>query len=65
VAHGRLQERNDLREMVATATTMMGRRNREWTTEHTEFFLQLYEETAEARRQTLRESEQRRMRRVV
>jgi UDP-N-acetylglucosamine diphosphorylase/glucosamine-1-phosphate N-acetyltransferase len=65
VAHGRLQERNDLREMFATAATMMGRRDREWTLEHTEFFLQLYEETAEARRQALRENEQRRMRRVV
>jgi UDP-N-acetylglucosamine diphosphorylase/glucosamine-1-phosphate N-acetyltransferase len=65
VAHGRLQERNDLREMFATAETMMGRRDQEWTAEHAEFFLQLYEETAEGRRHMIRESEQRRMRRVV
>jgi UDP-N-acetylglucosamine diphosphorylase/glucosamine-1-phosphate N-acetyltransferase len=64
VAHGRLQERTDLREMFTAAATMMSRRNRAWTAQHADFFLQLYEETAEARRQGLRDNE-RRMRRVV
>jgi UDP-N-acetylglucosamine diphosphorylase/glucosamine-1-phosphate N-acetyltransferase len=64
LAHGRLQERNDLREMFAAAATMMGRRNRAWTAAHTDFFLELYEDTAEARRLGLRDHE-RRMRRVV
>jgi UDP-N-acetylglucosamine diphosphorylase/glucosamine-1-phosphate N-acetyltransferase len=65
VSHGSLRERNDLREMFTAAAIMMGRRDCTWTTEHAEFFLQLYEDTAEVRRQMLRESEQRRMRRVV
>jgi UDP-N-acetylglucosamine diphosphorylase/glucosamine-1-phosphate N-acetyltransferase len=64
VAHGRVQERTDLREMFTAAATMMGRRSCAWTAEHAELFLQLYEGTAEARRQGLRENE-RRMRRVV
>jgi UDP-N-acetylglucosamine diphosphorylase/glucosamine-1-phosphate N-acetyltransferase len=65
VANGRIEERNDLREMFATAATMMGRRNCTWTPEYAEFFIQLYEDTAETRRQVMRESEQRRMRRVI
>jgi UDP-N-acetylglucosamine diphosphorylase/glucosamine-1-phosphate N-acetyltransferase len=65
VAHGRIEERNDLRGMFATAATMMARRGREWTAEHTELFFFLYEATTGQRRQVLRESEQRRLRRVV
>ncbi len=65
VAHGRLQERTDLREMFDTAAVMMGRRDREWTETHAEFFLALYERTEEERRQTIREADQRRLRRVV
>ena len=48
VAHGRLQERSDLREMFDTAAVMMGRRQREWTSEHAELFLALYEQTEDA-----------------
>jgi UDP-N-acetylglucosamine diphosphorylase / glucose-1-phosphate thymidylyltransferase / UDP-N-acetylgalactosamine diphosphorylase / glucosamine-1-phosphate N-acetyltransferase / galactosamine-1-phosphate N-acetyltransferase len=65
VAHGRLQERSDLREMFDTAAVMMSRRQKEWTPEHAELFLALYEETEGQRRQTIRESDQRRLRRVV
>ena len=65
VAHGRLQERSDLREMFDTAAVMMGRRRREWTPEHAELFLALYEQTEASRRQTIREADQRRLRRVV
>ena len=65
VAHGRLQENTDLREMFETAAIMMGRRNREWTEAHAEFFIALYERTEAERRQTIREAEQRRLRRVV
>jgi len=64
VAHGRLQERSDLREMFDTAAVMMGRRRREWTPEHAELFLALYEQTEASRRQTIREADQRRLRRV-
>jgi hypothetical protein len=65
VAHGRLQERSDLREMFDTAAVMMGRRQKEWTAEHAEMFLALYARTEESRRQTIREADQRRLRRVV
>jgi UDP-N-acetylglucosamine diphosphorylase/glucosamine-1-phosphate N-acetyltransferase len=63
--HGRLAERTDLREMFETAAVAMGRRGQEWTEEHAEFFLGLYERTADERRHTLREAEQKRLRRVV
>ncbi len=65
VGHGRLQERTDLREMFETAAVVMGRRNQRWTETHAEFFIGLYEMTEEERRQTIREAEQRRLRRVV
>ena len=65
VGHGRLQERTDLREMFETAAVVMGRRGREWTETHAEFFLALYERTEAERRQTIREADQRRLRRVV
>ncbi len=65
VGHGRLQERTDLRELFETAAVMMGRRNQRWTETHAEFFLALYEMTEEERRRTMREAEQRRLRRVV
>jgi UDP-N-acetylglucosamine diphosphorylase/glucosamine-1-phosphate N-acetyltransferase len=63
--HGQAQERSDLREMFATARTVMARRGREWTETHAEFYLSLYERTAGERRQQIRENEQRRLRRVV
>jgi UDP-N-acetylglucosamine diphosphorylase/glucosamine-1-phosphate N-acetyltransferase len=63
--HGRVQERNDLREMFDTAATVMARRGQEWSETHAEFFFALYEQTAGERRHMLRESEQRRLRRVV
>jgi UDP-N-acetylglucosamine diphosphorylase/glucosamine-1-phosphate N-acetyltransferase len=65
VAHGRLEERTDLRAMCTTAAAVMARRGREWTAAHEEFFFQLFESTSGARRQLLRDSEQRRLRRVV
>lgn len=63
--HGRLQDRTDFRQLFTTAATVMGRRNREWTPSHAEFYLALYEATAAERRQVLRENEQRRLRRIV
>ncbi len=43
----------------------MGRRNQRWTETHAEFFIGLYEMTEEERIRTIREAEQRRLRRVV
>jgi UDP-N-acetylglucosamine diphosphorylase/glucosamine-1-phosphate N-acetyltransferase len=64
-AHGRIEERSDLREMFSTAATVMARRGREWTEDHAEFYFGLYEQTAAERRQAVRDGEQRRLRRVV
>jgi UDP-N-acetylglucosamine diphosphorylase/glucosamine-1-phosphate N-acetyltransferase len=64
-ARGRLHERNGLREMFTTAATVMGRRQHEWTETHAELFFTLFEQTANERRQALRDSEQGRLRRVV
>lgn len=63
--HGRLNERTDLGQMFETAATVMGRRNREWTEAHADAYLELYEQTAAERMLSLREGEQRRLRRVV
>jgi UDP-N-acetylglucosamine diphosphorylase / glucose-1-phosphate thymidylyltransferase / UDP-N-acetylgalactosamine diphosphorylase / glucosamine-1-phosphate N-acetyltransferase / galactosamine-1-phosphate N-acetyltransferase len=63
--HGRLSERTDLGQMFETAGIAMARRNREWTETHADVYLDLYERTAEERRRSLRECEQRRLRRVV
>jgi UDP-N-acetylglucosamine diphosphorylase/glucosamine-1-phosphate N-acetyltransferase len=63
--HGRLTERTDLGQMFETAGIAMGRRGREWTEAHADVYLELYERTAEERRKSIREAEQRRLRRVV
>ncbi len=64
-AHGRVEERSDLREMFGTAAKVMARRGRQWTEGHAELYFGLYEQTAAERRQAVREGEQRRLRRVV
>jgi UDP-N-acetylglucosamine diphosphorylase/glucosamine-1-phosphate N-acetyltransferase len=63
--HGELRERNDVRQLFASASAAMRRRGREWTETHAEFYLELYERTAEVRRRHIRDSEQRRLRRAV
>jgi hypothetical protein len=62
--HGQLQGRPDLRQLFATAATVMRRRDREWTSHHADFFLALYDYTAASRRRILGESEYRRLRRI-
>jgi UDP-N-acetylglucosamine diphosphorylase/glucosamine-1-phosphate N-acetyltransferase len=62
---GEVRERNDLRQLFASAAVAMARRNQEWTQTHADFYFDLYERTAEARRRHIRESEQRRLRRAV
>ncbi len=61
----RIQERTDLGQMFTTAATAMARRGQEWTPAHSEFYLSLFDATAEARRHVIRENEQRRLRRDV
>jgi len=62
---GEIHERSDLREIFASATLAMARRSQEWTEAHAEFYFELYDRTAASRRQQMRESEQRRLRRAV
>jgi UDP-N-acetylglucosamine diphosphorylase/glucosamine-1-phosphate N-acetyltransferase len=63
--YGRIEERTDVGQMFGTAAVAMGRRGQEWTGDHAEFYLSLFDATAESRRNIIRESDQRRMRRVV
>jgi UDP-N-acetylglucosamine diphosphorylase/glucosamine-1-phosphate N-acetyltransferase len=65
VNHGQIQERQDLRQMITTAAAVMRRRGRELTTVDTDFWFGLFDQTAAARRQVIREAEQRRLRRSV
>jgi UDP-N-acetylglucosamine diphosphorylase/glucosamine-1-phosphate N-acetyltransferase len=63
--YGRIEERTDLGQMFAAAATAMSRRGQEWTDVHAGFYLALFDATATARRQVIRESEQRRLRRAM
>ena len=63
--NGQVQERTDLRQLFATAATVMDRRGRRWTEIDADLYFWLYEQTAEQRRQVMRESEQRRLRRAM
>lgn len=61
--NGPIRERTDLRPMFATAQTVLSRRGQFWTRAHEDFFLMLYDKTADERMVVLRRSEQRSKRR--
>jgi UDP-N-acetylglucosamine diphosphorylase/glucosamine-1-phosphate N-acetyltransferase len=63
--NGGMNELWDLRQLFQTASVVMGRRGQELTDAHTDLFFALYDATAEQRRRTLRDHEQRRLRRSV
>ncbi len=65
VGQGKVAERTDLGATFATAAAAMARRGQAWTEAQAEFFLGLYERTANERHKLLRDNEQRRVRRVV
>jgi UDP-N-acetylglucosamine diphosphorylase/glucosamine-1-phosphate N-acetyltransferase len=65
IEYGRLQARSDPRLMFEAAAHAVGRRDKEWTDTHGEFYFQLYVDTEPDRHKAIRESEQRHMRRVV
>jgi UDP-N-acetylglucosamine diphosphorylase/glucosamine-1-phosphate N-acetyltransferase len=65
IEYGRLQARSDPRRMFEAAANAVGRRDKEWTETHGEFFFQLYVDTEPERFKAIRESEQRHMRRVI
>jgi UDP-N-acetylglucosamine diphosphorylase/glucosamine-1-phosphate N-acetyltransferase len=64
-ARGQLQERWDLKELFATAAVMMRRRGRELTETYRDRVFTVFEETANFRRQTIRDGELKRLRRSV
>jgi UDP-N-acetylglucosamine diphosphorylase/glucosamine-1-phosphate N-acetyltransferase len=55
----------DLRQLFQTASVVMRRRGCEWTDAHSNLFFALYDATSDHRRRTLRDHEQRRLRRSV
>jgi UDP-N-acetylglucosamine diphosphorylase/glucosamine-1-phosphate N-acetyltransferase len=61
--NGPIRVRTDLRSMFATAQTVLSRRGQIWTRAHEDFFLMLYDMTADERMTVLRRSEQRSKRR--
>jgi UDP-N-acetylglucosamine diphosphorylase/glucosamine-1-phosphate N-acetyltransferase len=62
---GQLQESWDLQQVFATSAAMMQRRGRELTEAYRDRVFTLYEETAGFRRQAIRDSELKRLRRSV
>jgi UDP-N-acetylglucosamine diphosphorylase / glucose-1-phosphate thymidylyltransferase / UDP-N-acetylgalactosamine diphosphorylase / glucosamine-1-phosphate N-acetyltransferase / galactosamine-1-phosphate N-acetyltransferase len=62
---GQLQESWDLQQLFTTAAIMMRRRGRELTEAYRDRVFTLYEETAGFRRQVIRDSELKRLRRSV
>jgi len=62
---GTMQERRDLRQLCATAATVVERRQVSWTNLDTDFLFALYDQTALQRRRVLQEHEQKRVRRGV
>ena len=65
VKNGVIQERRDLRQLTATAATVMGRRGQTMTGAHVDFMFSLYDQTAAERRTVIRENEVRRLRQSV
>ncbi len=62
---GEIREVSDLRKTFTTAARVMKRRGRSLTDTHQDFYYQLFEATADHRRQTIRANEMRRLRRSV
>lgn len=60
VRRGRLEDRNDLRQLFATAAVVMGRRGGAWTSTHQELFFELYECSIPHRRRMILRSERER-----
>jgi UDP-N-acetylglucosamine diphosphorylase/glucosamine-1-phosphate N-acetyltransferase len=65
VSYGVIHERCDLRQVLTTAATVMLRRGCELTDAHREFFYDLFDETADRRRKTIRDAEMRRLQKSV
>ena len=64
-AHGRIQIREHLKQLIETAAMVMARRGQKWTGVHAEYVFTLFDRTEVARRKLIQESEQRWLRRVV
>lgn len=62
VNHGKIQERQDMRQLFTTAATVMGRRGELFTDAHRDLIYWLYDNTADVRRRTIRDSEMRMLR---
>ncbi|MCI0684320.1 MAG: hypothetical protein L0Y71_19595 [Gemmataceae bacterium] len=65
VSYGVIHERYDLRQVFSTAAAVMMRRGGELTETHRDYFYDLFEQTAERRRKTIRDAEMRRLQKSV
>jgi UDP-N-acetylglucosamine diphosphorylase / glucose-1-phosphate thymidylyltransferase / UDP-N-acetylgalactosamine diphosphorylase / glucosamine-1-phosphate N-acetyltransferase / galactosamine-1-phosphate N-acetyltransferase len=65
IEHGRLREQGDPWQLVDAAGKAVGRRNKEWSESHVEFYFKLYANWEAERRQAIRESEQRQLSRAI
>lgn len=65
VYNGVLTESSDLRQLFQTASTVMRRRGCELTDAHRDLYFALYDATSDLRRRTIRDHEQRRLRRSM
>jgi UDP-N-acetylglucosamine diphosphorylase/glucosamine-1-phosphate N-acetyltransferase len=63
--HGGFQEITDLRKTFTTAGRVMQRRGKVLTDEHREFYYNLFESTAERRREMMRAADMRRLKRSI
>ena len=58
IERGRLQEHSDPWTLFDAASKAVGRRDKEWTEAHIEFYFKLYNQTEPERHKAIRESEQ-------
>jgi UDP-N-acetylglucosamine diphosphorylase / glucose-1-phosphate thymidylyltransferase / UDP-N-acetylgalactosamine diphosphorylase / glucosamine-1-phosphate N-acetyltransferase / galactosamine-1-phosphate N-acetyltransferase len=65
VEHGRLREQDDPWLMFDSAAKAIGRRDKEWTEAHVDFYFKLYAQTELERDQAIRECDQRNLCRAV
>jgi hypothetical protein len=65
IERGQLREQGEPWPLFDTAAKAVGRRDKEWTEAHVEFYFKLYKQTEQERHKAIRESEQRQLCRAV
>jgi hypothetical protein len=65
VEYGRLREQDDPWVMLDSAAKAIGRRDKEWTEAHVDFYFKLHAQTELERAEAIRECDQRNLCRAV